>query len=488
MAVATKTGVLETYAAPRELSDQNSQGTQLGNTTSDLVAFYGGTPVAQPSNPGTQSNSLLNMTSTGVIIKYQTAVIPFAVNATTAQQNTSSVTTNVQPGWQFQTSSVYAINKPTLQASLGVGGIVCATTGIINVNYLNISSAAITPTAEANDVIEIRTSPLTTTATLSPANVAINTTAEQIFTLATSATSPVICLPGTLAIVNKPTNQAALAYSPFARVVGINQVGITFGCITSGVTTTGVLPTAAENYQMAFLPQLNAYCPTYIYGLASGGTAIAASTTLEQTTAVTGVWLGDMVSGVSLSSSAVGKYFCAGGRVSTGLPGSNTSSVYLCYGVTSTGATPVTSEVVLATIQRQQPLNPMMIYNATLATSSIAASTSAEVTTTVTGLLVSSSVLVNKPSCTPGLMVTNARVSAANTLALQYTNFTTTAINVPSETYTIGNVQLQGPGLGYTTTAGLFVAQSYYPTLQQSITLSNALRSALLAMNQISGL
>jgi hypothetical protein len=52
-----------------------------------------------------------------------------------------------------------------------------------------------------------------------------------------------------------------------------------------------------------------------------------------------------------------------------------------------------------------------------------------EATTTVQGLLVSSSVIVNKPSYTPGLVVLNARVSAANTLAVTYGNFTTSSIN-----------------------------------------------------------
>ena len=69
------------------------------------------------------------------------------------------------------------------------------------------------------------------------------------------------------------------------------------------------------------------------------------------------------------------------------------------------------------------PLNPLMLYSQALATSAVAATTSAEVTTTVTGLVVSSSVLINKPSVTPGLLVTNARVSAANTLAVSLAEY-----------------------------------------------------------------
>jgi len=338
--------------------------------------------------------------------------------------------------------------------------------------------------------MEFRSGPLNTTSVLSPAAVPANTTTEQIFTIVPGAGQPTICLPGTVAIVNKPTNQAALGYSVFARVVGINQVGVTFGYVANATTaaSTTILPTAAETYSFAFLPQLNAYSPALIYGIPSGATAIGNSTTLEQTTGVTGVYLSDMVTGISRASSAAAGQFVAGGRVSTGLPGSVTSSIYLNYGAVVTSATPTTSEVVLASILRQAPLNPMMIYNQAIAATSCPATTTVEATTTVTGLVVSSSVLVNKPSLTPGIMVVGARVSAANTLAITYANLTGLSVNIPSEVYTIGNIQLQGPGLGLTTTAGLFVAQSYYPSLQQSVTLANALRAALIAADAVMSL
>jgi hypothetical protein len=157
------------------------------------------------------------------------------------------------------------------------------------------------------------------------------------------------------------------------------------------------------------------------------------------------------------------------------------------YGSVVTSSTPTSSEVLVATVQRQQPLNPMMVYSQSLNATTCAATTSVEATTTVTGLLVSTSVIVNKPTCTPGILIVNARVSAANTLAIQYMNLTTTSINVPSETYLIGNIQLQGPGIGLTTTAGLFVSQNYYPSLQQSVTLANALRTAFVNMGMIAG-
>ena len=52
-AIATAmTATTTTFAAPRLLSDQNSQGTQLGDSATDLVGFYGSTPVAQATPAG----------------------------------------------------------------------------------------------------------------------------------------------------------------------------------------------------------------------------------------------------------------------------------------------------------------------------------------------------------------------------------------------------------------------------------------------------
>src|SRR5665811_60323 len=193
--------------------------------------------------------------------------------------------------------------------------------------------------------------------------------------------------------------------------------------------------------------------------------------------------MGDIVTGISRSSTQAGAYLITNPRVSTGIPLTVSSSIYMTYAVTSTGATPATSEVLVMSIQRQAPLNPMMIYNQALNATTCAATTTIEATTTVLGLVLSRWVLVSKPSLTPGIMIVNARVSAVNTLAVTYANLTLNSIVVPSEVYTIGNIQLQGPGPGYTTTAGLFVAQSYYPSLQQSVALANALIVALASLD-----
>jgi len=57
-----------TSAAVRQLSDYNSQGTVLGRSATDLIGFYGATPVAQ----NTQSSGVM-VTTFGATLGSQTA-------------------------------------------------------------------------------------------------------------------------------------------------------------------------------------------------------------------------------------------------------------------------------------------------------------------------------------------------------------------------------------------------------------------------------
>lgn len=68
---------------------------------------------------------------------------------------------------------------------------------------------------------------------------------------------------------------------------------------------------------------------------------------------------------------------------------------------------------------------------------SVAANTTAEQTFTVPGLKLGDFVEVNKPSNSTGLGIVNCRVSAADTLAITYGNFTGSAIDPAAETYLI---------------------------------------------------
>lgn len=82
-------------------------------------------------------------------------------------------------------------------------------------------------------------------------------------------------------------------------------------------------------------------------------------------------------------------------------------------------------------------ITQIRVYSATIDPASVAAATSAEQTFTVTGLTTADKVLVSKPTATAGLGIVNARVSAADTLALTFMNATAGAIDAASESYTI---------------------------------------------------
>ena len=77
------------------------------------------------------------------------------------------------------------------------------------------------------------------------------------------------------------------------------------------------------------------------------------------------------------------------------------------------------------------------IYTQSLNVASVASAATSEQTFTVTGLTTADTVIVNKPSHNSGLGLVNARVSAADTLALTFMNVSGGAIDPGAETYTI---------------------------------------------------
>jgi hypothetical protein len=66
---------------------------------------------------------------------------------------------------------------------------------------------------------------------------------------------------------------------------------------------------------------------------------------------------------------------------------------------------------------------------------SIAAATTAEQTVTVPGVLPGDYISVSKPTLSAGVGIVNCRVSAVNTVAVQWVNATAAAVDPGSETY-----------------------------------------------------
>ena len=458
MALTTATtAVTQSFSAPKQVSDDNSQGTVLGvagGPSGDLIGFYGATAVLQPVlGFGTEQ---LNLQNNGTLTKYQHTLTTGSVGATTTLETTSTVT-------GILAADVIAVNKPAAQAGLGIAGYRVTAADTIGVNYSVISSGAITPTStDAYDIIGISAN-YTTTATLTPAAVgATPAGSEQIF----SVPGAVV---GTFPIVNKPTNQAGLGISNI-RVTAADQVAITFLNNSSGSIT----PTAAEVYSFAFLPTLIPTDRSLVYKFSPATTAVGASTTVDVTTAVVGVLADDIIAGVSKPSAQAGLGI-TGYRVSS----AGNIAVQLYEG---SSAVTSTREAYAATVLRKQSLSPFVVTTQTLSPTSVAAGTTAEQTFTVNALAVSTSVLVSKPTYTPGIHVVGMRVSAASTLAITYQNSGSVAVVPPSEVYTIAAIPLQGPGA--VTTAGA-TTNSIAVGFNGSATNSFAIKNALVSLGLI---
>lgn len=78
------------------------------------------------------------------------------------------------------------------------------------------------------------------------------------------------------------------------------------------------------------------------------------------------------------------------------------------------------------------------VFNLTLSPAAVANATSAEQTFTMTGLLTTDYVAVNKPTAQAGLGIVGTRVSAAGVLAITFGNFTSATITpTASEVYIV---------------------------------------------------
>lgn len=73
----------------------------------------------------------------------------------------------------------------------------------------------------------------------------------------------------------------------------------------------------------------------------------------------------------------------------------------------------------------------------TLDTNITATNTTQEVDITIPGLKLGDFVMVNKPSHSTGIGITNARVKAADTLSVQFVNATGSGVDPASEVYTL---------------------------------------------------
>lgn len=266
------------------------------------------------------------------------------------------------------------------------------------------------------------------TSTQSPSAVAANTTAEKAMTVTGVAATDFV-------IVTKPTSQAGLGVAS-ARVSAANTVQLTLINDTSGSIT----PTASEGYNVVGISA--GQCQS----LALTPASVPSNTTVEQQFPLAGLTPGQFVAvnkptlqaGLAVVNARVASPGVLGITYAnvTGSAIVPTAETYLVFAAAGLSIAPIMSNIVSA-------LNP----------ASVAANTTAEQTFTVPGLAAGTVVAVDKPSLTPGLGIVGARVSAANTLAINFMNDTAVAIDPPLENYSISYFPQPIPAAGSTVVA-----------------------------------
>jgi len=450
--ISTKVGTAETFV-------NSAVGSMVGQTTSDPIGFYGA--AAQVGQRSNQNQALIPTAGSGATLYAvnTTTVTPTAVAASTVAAQTLTVT-----GAPTNSSDFVIFNKIAAQAGLGLAGARAGVTAAtIVANYCNPSAATVTPTvAEAYLVAALRNMALAIT--LSPAVVPALSTPEQIFSGFTGVA------PGMIVHVIKPTDQAGLGIVG-CRVAGNGQVGITF----INDTVTAITPTAAESYSYVALAGLSAQEATVVLGANYINTTTpTASILTELALTVTGAVLADdTVSGVSKPSTQTG-IAVVGARVSAA------SVLGLSWLATATPQLPTQNEIYQITLSRKAPVAPLTLYSVTLTPAAVGPVTTAEQGFTVTGLVASQLVLVNKSSPEASIGLAGARVSAANVLGITFSNTSAVTVTPQPQTYLVGQFQLFPP-------SGSYLAQTVLPADNAQTNLVDELRTTLVGLNMIGG-
>ncbi len=458
-----------------QVGDRRPEGLVVGADTDSAgnpgkLVFYSNlddsaAPVPVVRRTGNSQVAANSSSGLASVVIYGANFSTLSVAATTTAEQTTTITglTGV--------SSVVFVNKPTHQSGLGIAGYRVSAADTLGITFANVSSGAIVPTSTDNwQIMEVKSgSGLTTTAALTPAAVASSTSAEQTFTV-TGA------VKGTMAVVNKAAAQAGLGIAN-VRVTDTDEVTVTYVNLTGAAIT----PTAAEVYQFAFLPVMSPLTPVLNYTVPSRliTQSTAVSSVVETTTSVLNLSAGDVA--ISASKPSVQNPLgVVGYRVSS-------SGVLGIAVMTGTSAVlPTTSESWNVGIYAPTLGPVLQQIRAALNATTVPANSTIEQTTTVNGLVISSATFVNKPSVTAGLGVVGVRVSAANTLAVTYQNYTSTAVSVPAETYLIGTTPRQAPSSLLTTTQASYQV-TVDPGEGQDRVLTNEMQAALVGLNLMAG-
>ena len=267
---------------------------------------------------------------------------------------------------------------------------------------------------------------------------------------------------GMFPFVIKPSCDAGVAISN-VRISGKNKIAIQY----VNPTAAAVTPTS-EAYKIICLNDIPSISNLTSYGVPFTGLASVASiTTAEQSVTISGLLATDIMVGVQKPSLNAG-LAATGGRCAA-------NAMYVTFVNPSAAAvTPTATDIYMVTVYNQSPIAPFKIYSALFTPVSVAANLTAEQAFTVTGLPCTNSspatIQVSKPSHQTGLAIAGCRISASDTMYINYENVTSAAITPASETYLIGCFNGIPPISGV---PGGWIALPFSQTLQHIVESEN---------------
>jgi hypothetical protein len=400
-------------------------GVSLGDGATDLVALYNSGEVPQRNNP---CAGPLYPLAGGQVVTYQQTLTPAAIVTLTTAEQSLTVGTTAGNGL-LATDFVAAVNKPTAQAGIGVHSARISAANTMFLTLSNTSAGTLTPTAsQVYNVTVLRGFPVHQQA-LTPAPVPAATTQEQIFNLV-----PVVA-----------TGTAAIS--------GGQVTSVTITAAGSNYTTP---PVVSFNYGLNN-PAVNPANPSVPFpNIGTVGVGATGVPIMSATGTILGVQITNPGSGYVTAPTVT---FLGGNTIAPGMavmvtkPTINAGvaiSNARVTGINQIGVTFVNPTAAVVTPTAAETYSVVGLHSMLTADQitsygvvgtglvSVATITSSEQTLTVSGLLATDiAVGVQKPTLSVGLLNGTGRISAANTLQIQFVNPTAAAVT-PSATEIYG--------------------------------------------------
>jgi hypothetical protein len=517
-------------------TDGNPDGSQLGGSPTEKIALYGGVPIPQRSVPMQANIQGANM---AVLTTYNTNVTPATttLSQTTVEQVVTYglspvVTYGLMPNiGQAPTGGTGTTNDFILAAGVsanligsGLANVRIVTTGQVNLNWANPTSAALTPSPASVSLVVASGFPVASQ-TWTPLAVQSMSQVEQVVTLSgiNAVGTAVLNASGSVIGINITAGGSGYAVPPAVVIAGgapntiqsgtftpqnvvytaaapggsgasgvaivyngavvgvqitgqgsgyqvapavsfvggntaslgmaahVNLPGVVTGIGVGNVrilgpyaygltfvnNTTSVLTPPTGTYRFLALNEIPAASNNILFQYTSSFAGIITSTMAEQNVTIPGIQGNDVALGVQNPSGSVAPVtYLTVNNVRVQAP----SVLGVQFGaLAGIFATPRTNEPWVFNIFRPQPAAPSSIYSPYLTfTNAVTANSCAELSATVTGVPMGAVVVVNKSSSfTNNLSILGARVSATNTIQINFQNISGAAIIPPAEVYTV---------------------------------------------------